>query len=161
MKERYEREILKIESKINPPKVDLAAEKKHSELVRHLIIDGIINACHDVSDGGILVTLFEMCITKNTVLGCRIENSFLGNHHDYNALLFGEDQGRYIVTLPQEKAEFLIHLAFDVGVEIFRIGEIVPNQIIVNGDCALVQNLQNLNDKILPQKLSLNTSDDL
>jgi phosphoribosylformylglycinamidine synthase len=148
----YEREILTINSKNNPPKVNLGLEKKHSKLIISLIADKIINACHDISDGGLLVSLFEMCVNNNSVLGCKIDHSFLMNHHDYNALFFGEDQGRYLVSLSNNQVELLINRANENGIELFRVGEVVADKIIVNDDSVLVQDLQNLNEKIFPQK---------
>ena len=79
----YEREILKIAPQKNPPKVDLIEEKKNSEFIRELIESLSINACHDVSDGGLLVALFEMCSEK---LGCDLDISeFAGEE---NQILF-------------------------------------------------------------------------
>ena len=147
----YEREVLKFESKKNPPKVDLAIEKRHGELVRHLIADKVVNACQDVSDGGILVALFEMC---HNDLGIKIDDQFLKNNSDQNALLFGEDQGRYVVCVAGDQAEFLEHLSQDVGVDLFRIGEVVQGKIEIAGESVTVKELQNLNEKIFPEKFS-------
>lgn len=82
----FEREILKIENKKNPPKVDLTLERKNGEFVRDLISSGTINACHDVADGGLLVSLFEM---SNKNLGCNIDITDLKNENliDENQIL--------------------------------------------------------------------------
>ncbi|MES2676924.1 MAG: AIR synthase related protein [Pseudomonadota bacterium] len=147
----YEREILKNSAAKNPPKVDLSLEKKHGELVRHLITDSIINACHDVSDGGILVALFEMSSEK---LGVKIADEFLKTNADANALLFGEDQARYIISLSAAKADFLLHLVQDLGIELFRIGEVSEAEIKIANDKISVQELQNLNEAVFPSKFS-------
>ena len=147
----YEREVLKSSAAKNPPKVDLKLEKKHSELVRHLIADAIINACHDVSDGGILVALFEMSSAK---LGIKITDEFLKTNDDSNALLFGEDQARYIICVPASSADFLVHLVQDLGIELFRIGEVVEGEIKIANDKISVQELQNLNEAVFPSKFS-------
>ncbi|MCE3254610.1 MAG: purL [Rickettsiaceae bacterium] len=147
----YEREILKTESKKNPPKVDLKLEKEHSELVRHLIEDAVVNACHDVSDGGLLITLFEMC---NGNLGVKIDDKFLKSGLDQNALLFGEDQGRYVICAPAAQADFLSHMAQDVGVDLFKVGEVVEDKIEIFGDSVTIKELQELNEKIFPEKFS-------
>ena len=155
----YEREILKIESKNNPPKVNLDLEKKHSKLIRQLITDGVINACHDVSDGGFLIALFEMCSNTNNktnsqFFGCKIENDFLSLIPDQNSLLFGEDQGRYIISLPSNQVEFLVNLASDIGVQLFRVGEVIADKMIINNDFVLLKDLQILNEQLFPQKFS-------
>ncbi len=154
----YEREILGFESRKNSPQVNLNLEKKHSEFVRHLIADGLINACHDISDGGLLVALFEMCgtanIAKTQLLGCKVDKDFLNSNIDKNALMFGEDQGRYLINVAADKADFLEHLVKDVGIDLFRVGEVITDKIEIDGDDVLVKELQELNEKIFPEKFS-------
>jgi phosphoribosylformylglycinamidine synthase subunit PurL len=161
----YEREILGFESKKNPPQVDLSLEKKHGEFVRHLIIDGLINACHDISDGGLLVALFEMCgFTPSSVvipakagiqpLGIKINQQFLNSNPDKNALMFGEDQARYLIGVSSDKADFLEHLAQDLGIDLFKVGNIIADKIEVDGDFVMVRELQELNEKVFVEKFS-------
>lgn len=76
-----------------PPPVDLTAERKVGDLVRNLIHQGSILACHDLSDGGLAVTLAEMCLAGN--MGASISLPSVIPAH---AFLFGEDQGRYLVA---------------------------------------------------------------
>lgn len=140
-----------VSGKKNPPKVDLALEKKHSEFVRHLIVDGFVNACHDVSDGGLLVALFEMCGVN---LGVKVNNEFLKNHSDKNALMFGEDQGRYLISISANQVDFLEHLSKDLGIDLFRVGEVIADKIEVDGDSISVEELQNLNEKVFPEKFN-------
>ena len=77
-----------------PPPVDLAAEKRHGGLVRDLIARGIVQACHDVSDGGLLVALAEMALAADLGIALDAPTSGSPSH----ALWFGEDQGRYVVA---------------------------------------------------------------
>ena len=81
------------------PHVDLTLEYHTGEFIRELIEAGLVNAVHDVSDGGIAVALAEMGLAGD--LGCEVEA-----HPDYPAAAwwFGEDQGRYIVTVPDNDA---------------------------------------------------------
>jgi phosphoribosylformylglycinamidine synthase len=65
-----------------------------------MIESGVVTAVHDVSDGGIGVALAEMALAGN--IGATI-----GSHDadvPLHAWLFGEDQGRYIITCPMAKA---------------------------------------------------------
>jgi phosphoribosylformylglycinamidine synthase len=79
-----------------PPPVDLAAERRNGDFVRDLIRTGKVTACHDLSDGGLLVALAEMAMAGD--IGATIEPpEYLPLH----AWLFGEDQARYLVTAPQ------------------------------------------------------------
>ncbi|HWH17537.1 MAG TPA: phosphoribosylformylglycinamidine synthase subunit PurL [Allosphingosinicella sp.] len=78
-----------------PPPVDLAAERRSGDCIRALIADGLVTAVHDVSDGGLLVALAEMALAGR--LGAKLDRLTL-DRPDLHAFLFGEDQGRYIVT---------------------------------------------------------------
>ncbi len=45
-----------------PPPVDLAAERRVGDFVRSAILGGGVTACHDLSDGGLLVAIAEMVL---------------------------------------------------------------------------------------------------
>jgi phosphoribosylformylglycinamidine synthase len=75
-----------------PPPVDLAAERKHGELVRGLIAAGTVTAVHDISDGGLLVAITEMALASG--IGAVLDG--IGTA----GAAFGEDQGCYLVTAP-------------------------------------------------------------
>jgi phosphoribosylformylglycinamidine synthase len=139
----YEREILKVENQKNPPKVNLIEEKKNSEFVRLIISQDLINSCHDVSDGGLLVTLFEKS-TKE--LGCKIDISSLKNEevNDDNAILFGEDQSRYVISISNENLKDFLRIAEQNKIEIFKIGEVVKENINLNSQQLSVADLQKI-----------------
>jgi phosphoribosylformylglycinamidine synthase len=82
-----------------PPPVDLAAERRLGELVRRLIDHGLVTAVHDVSDGGALVAIAEMALAGS--IGARITLPSVANPA---AVLFGEDQGRILLTTTDPEA---------------------------------------------------------
>jgi phosphoribosylformylglycinamidine synthase len=75
------------------PTVDLGVERRLGELLIKLIAEGIVTAVHDISDGGALVAIAEMAVAG----GVGVDIS-LPNVPNPAAVLFGEDQGRAIVT---------------------------------------------------------------
>ena len=77
-----------------PPPVDLTHEKKVGDFVRSLIGEAVATAVHDVSDGGLAVALAEMAIDSG--IGATV-NQLEGG--DPIPQFFGEDQGRYVVTV--------------------------------------------------------------
>jgi phosphoribosylformylglycinamidine synthase subunit PurL len=81
-----------------PPNVDLEAERRNGEFVRHLIHEKRVTAVHDVSDGGVAVALTEMALTA----GIGIDVASTGK-----PILdaFAEDQGRYIITMAWDDRE--------------------------------------------------------
>ena len=93
----YLREIHGLEMGAPPP-LDLDEEKRNGDLVRNLIKQGTVSACHDISDGGILIAIAEMALAsvKDAMfLGVKITNPT--NIPDH-AFFFGEEQSRYILT---------------------------------------------------------------
>jgi phosphoribosylformylglycinamidine synthase len=81
------------------PPVDLVLEKNSGEFVRELIEAGLASAVHDVSDGGLAVALAEMALAGG--IGAEVEA-----HPDSSptAWWFGEDQGRYLLTVRDDEA---------------------------------------------------------
>lgn len=149
----YEREILKIENQKNPPKVDLIEEKKNSELVRELIGRDLINACHDISDGGLLVALFEM---SSKELGCKIDISSLKNNEisDENSILFGEDQSRYIITVSSDNLKNFLKISEKNNASIYKIGEVIQENINLNSEKINVADLQKISQLTFEKNFS-------
>jgi phosphoribosylformylglycinamidine synthase II len=77
-----------------PPKVDLAAEKRAGECVRALIGNDLVTAVHDCSDGGAAVAIAEMALAGNIGMTMTVVPQI----PNPAAILFGEDQARYIVA---------------------------------------------------------------
>jgi len=86
----------------SPPVVDLQAERRVGEFVRRCIADGLLLACHDVSDGGVLIAVAEMALANN--VGAFIFN---GPWEKFGAAAaFGEDQALYVVSTLEESEDF-------------------------------------------------------
>ena len=83
-----------------PPPVDLAEERRHGDFVRRLIADGSVAACHDVSDGGLLVAIAEMAMAgaRGATLDPPPDDRLT------HAYWFGEDQGRYLIETARPAA---------------------------------------------------------
>jgi phosphoribosylformylglycinamidine synthase len=111
----YLREICEREDGAPPP-VDLAAERVTGELVRALITEGIATAAHDVSDGGLLVALAEMAMASG--IGAELDRAPLAAH----AFWFGEEQGRYVVTVDANVAEKVMARARAAGIPAQQLG---------------------------------------
>lgn len=86
-----------------PPAVDLVREKQVGDFVRGLIESGTVSACHDLSDGGLAVAVAEMAMASGigATLGVPAGDS-------PTASFFGEDQARYLFTVPEAQAGRLI-----------------------------------------------------
>jgi phosphoribosylformylglycinamidine synthase II len=98
-----------------PPPVDLAAEKRRGNLVRQFIGAARVTAVHDISSGGLGVALAEMAMASGIGATVKVD----GPAH---AALFGEDQGRYVITVSPEHLDALVEDTIDQGIEIIEIG---------------------------------------
>ena len=94
------REVIDIK-KGPPPEVNLFNEKNNGKIVQELIFNKLLNSAHDVSAGGILITLSEMCIFGN--IGAKIKVS--KNNIRLHEYLFGEDQSRYIIEVSEKNKD--------------------------------------------------------
>ncbi|MEO0398749.1 MAG: phosphoribosylformylglycinamidine synthase subunit PurL [Pseudomonadota bacterium] len=107
-----------------PPPVDLEAERRNGELIRKLIAEGLITACHDVSDGGLLVAAAEMALASGE--GLELKTPVKARAA---AFWFGEDQGRYLFAAAPGAADTLLLKAAMAGVQAARIGRFGGNFI--------------------------------
>ncbi len=99
-----------------PPTVDLAAERRNGDFVRAQIASRSVAACHDVSDGGLLVAIAEMVMAG--CAGCTLDVPASGMPP--HAYWFGEDQARYVLAV--QDAATLLDAARDAGVTARRLG---------------------------------------
>ena len=112
-----------------PPRCNLQQEKELHLALRALIHAGTVKSAHDCSEGGLAVALAESCISQHTaretptLLGASIE---LPEQKDarLDALLFGETQGRIVVSCAALEAVKLVERAKLLGVQAVRIGTV-------------------------------------
>ena len=146
----YLREVLESEEGAPPP-VNLATEKKHGEFVRSLIADGrLVSACHDISDGGLLVALAEMCLPRG--LGAQVRFASSLPAHAY---AFGEDQARYIIAIPANaKDEVMVRLN-QADIPFDDLGTVIADLLIVEDIMRVpVAHLHNMNEAWLPNYMA-------
>src|SRR5258708_1578324 len=113
-----------------PPPVDLSAEKRNGDVVRGMIRAGTATAVHDVSDGGLLIALAEMAIASGIGVQLLAAPGAIVPH----AYWFGEDQARYIVTVPTAEAGLVLAKMKGAGVPCARIGTTGGDTIAVVGE---------------------------
>ena len=101
-----------------PPPVDLTEERENGDFVRALVLEGVATAAHDLSDGGLLVALAEMAMASGIGATLTAAPTDLPAH----AYWFGEDQARYLVTVPAAQAQGVLARAQQAGVLAASIG---------------------------------------
>ncbi|SNZ08634.1 phosphoribosylformylglycinamidine synthase subunit PurL [Cohaesibacter gelatinilyticus] len=144
----YLRDILGREEGAPPP-VDLSLEKRHGDFVRNQIRAGAINAAHDLSDGGLGVSVAEMAMKSG--LGADIELPAENAHIAF----YAEDQARYLVTCAADKAEALLGEAEKAGVPASKLGFVTGKDLKVVGHGSIsVAKLRSAHEDWFPNYMS-------
>ncbi|TPL01288.1 MULTISPECIES: phosphoribosylformylglycinamidine synthase subunit PurL [unclassified Mesorhizobium] len=131
-----------------PPPVDLDHEKKVGDFVRGLINTGRVTACHDVSDGGLAVALAEMAMASG--IAARVNQP---KGESPIAVFFGEDQGRYLVTMPFEGVNALLEESATAGVSAIWFGMTQTGAILELGEAGeiLIEDLKRAHEGWFPR----------
>ncbi|MGW1379262.1 phosphoribosylformylglycinamidine synthase subunit PurL [Streptomyces sp. NPDC002446] len=102
-----------------PPKVDLAREELLAEILISASRDGMVDAAHDLSDGGLIQALVESCLRGGK--GARL---VVPDGLDPFVLLFSESAGRAIVAVPRSEELRFTDMCGARGLPATRIGVI-------------------------------------
>jgi len=132
-----------------PPPVDLSTERRNGDFVRNMIRAGHVAACHDLSDGGLLVAVAEMAMAggRGVVLDAPPPDLLR------NAYLFGEDQARYIVETADPGT--VLEAARAAGVAAYAIGAVGGVALTLTGAGAIsVDALRAANEAWLPDYMA-------
>ena len=104
------------------PACDLKAEARLIEALLEAMADGTVASAHDCSDGGLAVALAECCVMdEDAPIGATVDLSAWSTLSN-RALLFGEAQGRVIVSTPDPAA--VLAIAGRHGVPAAEIGRV-------------------------------------
>ncbi len=112
------------------PELDIDREVKVQQACRQCIMDGIISAAHDVAEGGLAVSLSEMCFAPEKTFGVKIR---LDKDVRPDALLFGEAQSRILVSFSPENLDRVKEVAERFAVELDVLGTVGGERFIVEG----------------------------
>ncbi len=134
-----------------PPSVDLALEQANGDLVRGLIADGSLKTVHDCSDGGLYIAVAEMALASGRGADIELGASGLPAH----ALLFGEDQARYVIACPASLTDTILQRAQALGIAARVAGTIGGDRLTVNGaDPISISDLSAAHEEWLPRYMN-------
>ncbi len=139
----YSRTIRGIEAGA-PPTMNLAAEKRLIALLVALASDGKVQSAHDVSDGGLAVTLAESCFASN---GFSARAALTSTEPD-EAALFGERGARAIVSVTPENLAAARRIAAQYEVAVVEVGRVSRGEfrIELNGRTVVSAEIPSLAD---------------
>ena len=109
------------------PYFDLDKEYAMHQVVKQLIREKLIVSAHDVADGGLYIALLEAAMPNN--LGFAIESEE-GIRKD--AFLFGEAQGRVVVSVKPEQQEAFVELMATSEIEFSLLGTVTSGDLKVD-----------------------------
>ncbi len=112
------------------PELDLNYEKEIQDALLDAIQDGLVQSAHDVSDGGLAVTLAECCITdRENMRGAEVQIEEMLRP---DCLLFGETQSRVILTVARDDIQTFQGLLSDHGVPYKAIGTVGGDRLKID-----------------------------
>jgi len=113
-----------------PPEINLFNEKNNGLTILSLISKELLNSVHDVSSGGILVTLSEMCISGKIGAKIKIPHENIDSHE----YLFGEDQSRYIIEVSEKNKDEVAKILQKNSVYFEVIGKTQKESLVLNNE---------------------------
>ena len=105
-----------------PPAVDLEAERTLAAVLASFSRDGLVDAAHDLSDGGLAQALVESCLRYG--VGARVWLGELCERDGLDAAtaLFSESTARVLVSVPRSEEVRFTDVCTARGVPHLRIG---------------------------------------
>jgi phosphoribosylformylglycinamidine synthase II len=109
------------------PYFDLDKEYAMQHVVKGLIRHELVNAVHDVADGGLFVTLVEMSMPREFGFDIVTDSEIRED-----AFLFGEAQGRVAVAVSEDREEDFIEFMMESGVNFTLLGHVTKGKMMVD-----------------------------
>ncbi len=108
------------------PYFDLDEEFALHQAIAGLINEKLINSAHDVSDGGLMITLLESAMVNRLGFEILLDDSFRRD-----AYLFGEGQGRVVVSVDSQVGGEFEDFMMESGVPMVYLGHVTGGKIVV------------------------------
>jgi phosphoribosylformylglycinamidine synthase subunit PurL len=132
-----------------PPYFNMEEEYKVQQTVLDLVKKKLINSAHDVSDGGLFVALFESA--RHRGLGFDITTDA---EIRMDAFLFGESQGRIIVTVPPEDEDDFVEVMEESKVYFCILGEVKGKEMMVDDESfGTVEDAAKIYESVIPDHM--------
>ena len=126
----------------HPPEVNLFNEKNNGVVIQTLVSKKLLNSVHDISSGGILVALSEMCIFGKVGAKIKIPKDNI-SPHEY---LFGEDQSRYLIEVNKKNKDEVSKILEENGIFYEIIGNTQKDSLDLDKEFNIkLNNLYKLN----------------
>lgn len=111
------------------PYFDLDEEFNMQQLVKLLIKNNLIESAHDVSDGGLFITLLESASPRNLGFDISCDEDIRKD-----AFLFGESQSRVVISVSPGKLDSFVDFIAESEVAFTNLGEVTSGEIKIDGE---------------------------
>src|SRR6056297_2368619 len=111
------------------PYFDMEEEYKIQQAVKDLIDHGLIRSAHDVSEGGLFITLLESAMARD--MGFDITTSA---DIRTDAFLFGEAQGRVVVSVTSSNETRFVDFMLEKDVPFSTLGHVSKSELRIDDD---------------------------
>lgn len=109
------------------PHFDIEEEFALQQKITELIKEGVIQSAHDISEGGLFITLCESGFVNNLGFDIQTDKGFRKD-----AFLFGEAQSRVVVSVSADKLEAFKRILKDFAAT--QIGTVTAGDVLVDGE---------------------------
>lgn len=131
------------------PHFNLEEEYATQQIVRALIEEKLINAAHDISEGGLFITLLEMSMPRG--LGFDIVTD---SEVREDAFLFGEGQGRVVVAVNEDQEDAFLELMMESGLSYTLLGHVTKGKLMIDDEhYGFIAEVSDLYNNALAKKL--------
>ncbi len=131
------------------PHFNLEAEGKLHTLLREAAVAGVLSAAHDVADGGLFVTLLEMAMPSGLGFDVVTDDDIR-----LDAFLFGEGQGRAVVSCTEDAQDGLLDLLERHSVPSVLLGHVTKGKLQIDGHpFGMCEEWRNTYDNALAEEL--------
>jgi phosphoribosylformylglycinamidine synthase len=127
-----------------PPAIDLAAEKRLQHCLVTLASSRALQSAHDISDGGLAVTLAESCFAGGTGAWMTLKQN-----DPAEDFLFGERGARAAISIAASSLDGLLNSVRECGVSAEVIGHVTSDGIFsiqYNGSAIIEESVETLRD---------------
>lgn len=111
------------------PHFEIDEEFAVQRFLASIIHEKLINSAHDISEGGLAITLLEKGFNRNLGFDVHADTDIRKD-----AFWFGEAQSRVVVTCSKQNAEKIKHKAASNNIPVTILGVVTSGEVKLNGE---------------------------
>ncbi|MDX9852747.1 MAG: phosphoribosylformylglycinamidine synthase subunit PurL [Tenuifilaceae bacterium] len=132
------------------PFFDLEEEYRMQQALATLIQLNLVQSAHDVSDGGLFITLLESAMPRNLGFDITTDAEIRSD-----AFLFGESQGRVVVTVSPSRETPFIDFMVENGIPFTTLGHVTKSEVRVDDiSFGFISDLKKVYDNALEELIT-------